>query len=325
MPLARVSGPLLTISVRSWLIAPAGSVPGLRRGAEAVADASPTIRQRELGMRLRELRTSKSLTVEDVARELMCSATKISRAETGARRPSLRDVRDLCALYQVDDEASAALMELAKEARKPGWWSQYSDLNDFFAFIGVEQDATAITCFGMYFLPGLMQTEDYARALITSINPQVNAEIVEERVKARMLRQELLTKPKPPRYRVILDEAVLRRPVGGWDVMKGQFERILQLTEEKKVTVQILPFEVGTYTATDSNFDFLEFANSALGSLVFVEGFGFELYLDRPAQIERYRESIESLRDTALSPQNSVKKIQEICDKYESYLQSPSY
>src|SRR3984885_7024370 len=130
-----------------------------------MADLSPTIRQRQLGMRLREFRTSKGLTVEDVARELLCSPTKISRAETGARRATLRDVRDLCQLYGIDAETSAELMKLAREARQSGWWTKYDDLR-ISPLIGMEQSATAITSFGMYFVPALFQSEDYARAII---------------------------------------------------------------------------------------------------------------------------------------------------------------
>src|ERR1700722_14770564 len=128
-----------------------------------MADLSPTVRQRELGLRLRELRTAKNLTVEMVAKELLCSPTKISRAETGVRRATLRDVRDLCGIYEVDAETAAELMELARDPYKPGWLTKYDDLR-IVPFIGMEQSATAITSFGMYFLPGLLQTEGYARA-----------------------------------------------------------------------------------------------------------------------------------------------------------------
>ena len=173
-----------------------------------MANFSPTIRQRELGMRLREFRTAKGLTVEDVAHELLCSPTKVSRAETGARRATLRDVRDLCRIYGVDSETSAELMELAREARQPGWWTKYDDLK-IAPYIGMEQAATAITTFGMYYVPALLQTEDYARAIIKGIAPKIEEDILGQRVEARMMRQKLLFQPKPPKYRVLIDEAVL--------------------------------------------------------------------------------------------------------------------
>jgi transcriptional regulator with XRE-family HTH domain len=152
---------------------------------------SPTVQQRELGTRLRELRYERGMTVEDVAEKLLCSATKISRLETGARRPSLRDVRDLCALYEVDDSTSAKFMSLARGAREQGWWTQYEDLN-LDPLIGLEQEAAAITCYSMNYIPGLLQTEDYARGIITTIAPKMDPHIVQQRVEARLRRQQLL-------------------------------------------------------------------------------------------------------------------------------------
>jgi len=279
-----------------------------------MADLSPTIRQRELGMRLREFRTAKGLTVEDVAKELLCSPTKISRAETGARRATLRDVRDLCQIYGVDAETSAKLMELAREARQPGWWTKYDDLK-ITPFIGMEQAATAISCFGMYFVPALLQTEDYAREIIKGIAPKIEEDILVQRVEARMMRQKLLYQPKPPRYRALLDEAVLHRQVGGLSVMKAQLEKILSFMREERATVQLIPYEVGAYGAIDSNFDYLEFADTMLPDLVFVEGLVSHLYLERPEELERYREALDYLRDEALNPRDSAKKMEEIRDK----------
>ena len=278
-----------------------------------MATVSPTVRQRELGIRLRELRNTRGLTVEEVAGRLLCSASKISRAETGARRPTLRDVRDLCGIYGVDEATAAELMELARQAREPGWWTHFDDVK-ITPFIGMEQEATSITCFGMYFVPALMQTEDYARELVKGIAPKINPDLVAQRVKARMMRQRLLEQPRPVRYRALLDEAVLRRQVGGVAVMKAQLQKILRLIKEERATVQVIPFDVGSYAAIDSNFDYLEFSGSALPSLVFVESFVSYLYQQRPAEIERYAEALDGLRDTALSPRNSVKRIEEIRD-----------
>ena len=278
-----------------------------------MADVSPTVRQRELGMRLRQLRADKGLTVEDVAGRLLCSATKVSRAETGARRQTLRDVRDLCQIYEVDPETSAELMELARQAREPGWWATYDD-RKVIPFIGMEQEATSITCFGMYFLPGLLQTEDYARAIIKGIVPKIDPAILDQRVAARMRRQQLLDQPKPPRYRALLDEATLHRQVGGPAVMKAQLEKLLLYVQEEKATIQVIPFDVGAHAAMDSNFDYLEFESSPLPGLVFVEGLAHHLYLDRPEELRRYAEALEYLRDEALSPRDSAKRIEEIRD-----------
>lgn len=278
-----------------------------------MATVSPTIRQRELGIRLRELRNAKGLTVEEVAGRLLCSATKISRAETGARRQTLRDVRDLCGIYEVDEDTAAELMELARQAREPGWWTQYDDLK-ITPFIGMEQEATSITCFGMYFVPALLQTEDYAREMIKGIAPKIEPDVLAQRVEARMMRQRLLEQPRPVRYRAILDEAVLHRQVGGPAVMKAQLEKIIGLIQEERATVQVIPYEVGAYAAVDSNFDYLEFSGSSLPGLVFVESLVSHLYQQRPAEIDRYTETLEYLRDTALSPRNSVRRIEEIRD-----------
>jgi transcriptional regulator with XRE-family HTH domain len=279
-----------------------------------MADLSPTVRQRELGMRLREFRTAKGLTVEDVASELLCSPTKISRAETGARRATLRDVRDLCQLYEVDAETSAELMDLAREARQQGWWTKYDDLK-ITPFIGMEQAASALTCFGMYFVPALLQTEDYAREIIKGIAPKIEEDVLSQRVEARMMRQKLLQVPKPPKYRALLDEAVLHRQVGGPAIMKAQLEKILSFMREERAAVQVIPYEVGAYGAIDSNFDYLEFAGTKLPDLVFVEGLVSHLYLERPEELERYREALDYLRDEALNPRDSARKIEEILQK----------
>jgi transcriptional regulator with XRE-family HTH domain len=283
-----------------------------------VAEVSPTVRQRELGKRLRELRNGQGLTVEEVAEKLLCSATKISRAETGARRPTLRDVRDLCALYNVSPEESAQLMDLAREARQHGWWTQYDDLK-IPQLIGLEQEATAITCFGMYFVPALLQTEDYAAAIMKGILPRIDLDILRQRVEARMRRQQLLEQPKPPRYRALLDEAALHRQVGGAAVMNAQLGKILQLIQEEKATVQVIPYGVGSYAAMDSNFVYLEFGESSLPGVVFVEGLEAHLYLEKPTELARYAESLEDLRDTALTPRDSAKFIAEIRDKHAGY------
>ncbi len=265
---------------------------------------SPTVRQRELGKRLRDLRGQHELTVEDVADKLLCSATKISRLETGARRPSLRDVRDLCALYGVDDATSDALMNLARGAREQGWWTKYEDLK-LDPLIGLEQEATAITCYSMYYVPALLQTPDYAGAIIRAIAPKMDSQILQQRVEARLRRQQLLDEPNPPRYRVLLDEAVLYRPVGGPALMAAQLDKVLEAVRRDKVTVQIIPFDIGAHAAADGYFILLDFDGPNLQPVVFLEGLTGIHYLERKDEIDRYREAVEYLRDSALSPRDS--------------------
>jgi transcriptional regulator with XRE-family HTH domain len=286
-----------------------------------MADASPTLRQRELGTRLRQLRNGLGLTVDEVGNKLLCSPTKISRVETGARRPSLRDVRDLCALYGVDEVTSAELMNLAREAREEGWWTHYGDLK-LDPYIGLEQEATSITAYSMYYVPALMQTEGYAKAIIKAILRKIDPAVHQERVEARLLRQKVLERSDPPRYRVLLDEAVLHRPVGGPAVMADQLAKVLELEQQAKVAVQVIPFDVGAHAAQDSNFVFFEF--DKLSPIVFVEGLIKHQYQERKADIDRYREAVEYLRDAALSPRDSVRRIAQMRKAYvEGVVDSP--
>lgn len=277
--------------------------------------ANPTVRQRELGMQLRRLRTDRDLTVEEVADKLLCSATKISRMETGARRPSLRDVHDLSELYEVDASAAEDLMALARQARELGWWKQYDDLR-LDPFIGLEQDASAITNFTMFYVPALMQTEDYARAIIKAIAPGIDPKILEQRVEVRMRRQEMLERDNHPRYRVLVDESVLRRPAGGHQVMAAQLTKVLKYAEEGKAAVQVIPFDIGVPAISDSNFVLLDFDDPLLSSVVFIEGLTSNQIFEKRSDLDRYREAVEHLRDSALSPRDSVTRITEAQKPY---------
>jgi len=274
-----------------------------------VAGTNPTVRQRELGMRLRGLRNERGMTVEDAAKALLCSATKISRLETGARRPSLRDVRDLCVLYEIDEAASAQFMSLARGAREQGWWRQYEDLN-LDPLIGLETEADAITCYSMNYIPGLLQTEDYAQAIIKTIAPKMDPAIVRQRTEARMRRQQLLENADRPRYRVLLDEAVMRRGVGGSVLMVAQLDKVLEAARMGKVILQVIPFSAGAYVAADGYFVLLEFdEDSDLWPVVFIEGLSGNQYLEHRSDIARYRETIEYLRARALEPRESVELV----------------
>ena len=286
-----------------------------------MATSSPTVRQRELGKRLRELRLEHGLTVEEVAEQIMCSATKISRLETGTRRPSLRDVKDLCVLYQVDESTAAEFMGLAREAREQEWWTQYEDLK-LDPYLGLEQVASAITSYTMYYVPALLQIEEYTRVIIETIAPKMDPKILQQRVEVRMRRQKRLDEADRPRYRVFLDEAVLYRSVGGPATMAAQLDKILQVERQNKVTFQIVPFDLGAHAAQDSNFILFEFDEKS-GSLpsspvAFVESLTGNHYLEKEADIGRYREAVEYLRDTALSPRDSVQRLTEIKETYRS-------
>ncbi len=299
--------------------------PGVRsaRGSTRQAipvGANPTVRQRELGIRLRELRNSVALTVEEAGTRMGCSAAKISRMETGARRASLRDVRELCAIYGITDaERVEELVALAGQAREPGWWSQY-DEPLLSPYLGLEQEAAAITAYSMYVVPALLQTAEYARATIKSVERRIDPAVLDQRVEARLRRQELFARRTPPRYRALLDEAILRRPVGGAQVMGAQLGKILELAAAEKAAIQVIPFDVGVYASADSNFVLLEFGSgSPQPPVVFVEGLFSNRYQERRAEIERYREAIEYLRDAALSPRDSLSLIGEIKSMQQSH------
>jgi len=280
-----------------------------------VSGTSPVARQRELGTRLRALRNERGLTVEEVAAELLCSTTKISRLETAARRPSLRDVRDLCVLYELDQQMSRELMSLAREARESGWWTEYPDLG-LDPLIGLEQEAASITCYSMYYMPGLLQTEEYAELIIKTVAPKMDLHVVQQRTAARMRRQEVLG-DNGPFYSVILDEMVLRRGVGSPSLMAAQVGKVLRLARSDRITVQVIPFEAGAYAAADSYFVLLEFDDeSNLWPVIYIEGLTDNQYLQRGLDIARYRETVEYLRDRALDPDGSIKFMENVRKEY---------
>jgi transcriptional regulator with XRE-family HTH domain len=283
-----------------------------------VPNTNPTVRQRELGKRLRELRNLHGFTVEEVAEKLLCSATKISRLETGARRPSFRDVRDLCTLYKVDEATADEFMNLARGAREQVWWAQYDDLK-LDLYLGLEEAATAITSYTMYYIPALLQTEEYTRNIIKAIAPKMNPEVFKQRVEVRLRRQQRLEGDSVPRYRVLLDEAVLHRGVGGPAVMAAQLTKVLETEHNRKVTVQVVPFDAGAHASQDSNFILFEFEEGMSQSpVVFLEGLTGNQYLEKPADIARYREALDYLRDSALSPRESVQLITTMQKAYAS-------
>ena len=279
------------------------------KGASVVTGTGPTVRQRELGKRLRELRSQHGLTTEDMADRLLCSPTKISRLETGARRPSLRDVHDICVVYGLDESTSAELMDLARGAREHVWWTQYED-HKLDPYLGLEQVTTAITSYTTYYVPALLQTVEYTRAVIKAIAPKMDPDIFAQRVEVRMRRQEVLEGYHRPRYHVLLDEAVLRRRAGGSTLMAAKLERIIEAERSGKATIQIIPFTAGILAAQDSNFVLLEFDQASnIAPIIFVEGLTGNQYLEHQADIARYREAIGYLRDSGLSSRDSIARI----------------
>jgi hypothetical protein len=197
-------------------------------------------------------------------------------------------------------------MGIAREAREPGWWTQYDDLN-LDPLIGLEQEAVSITCYSINYVPGLLQTQDYARGIIKTVAPKMDPQIVQQRTEARLRRQQLLEEDDRPRYQVVLDEAVMRRGVGGPELMAAQLDKILQTVRSGKAIVQIIPFAAGAYAAADGYFVLLEFEeDSNLWPIVFIEGLSGNQYLQHRSDIARYRETIEYLSSRALNLSDSV-------------------
>jgi transcriptional regulator with XRE-family HTH domain len=269
-----------------------------------VAQGSPTVRRRELGTLLRKLRNDKGLTVDQVAEHLLCSPSKVSRMETGHRGATLRDVRDLCELYGVTDEAGRDhLMTLAREGKQQGWWQSY-DL-PWSTYVGMEAEASEIKEYKSSVIPGLLQTASYARALHEAVIPAIEPDVIEQRVESRLRRQELLSQSNPPKLWTVIDEAVLHRVVGGQDVMHEQLIRLVEFSRQSNVTVQVLPYELGAHPALESNFNILEFASNDTPGFIYVEGLVGFVYLENSQDLDRYRQVFEVLRTTALGPKDS--------------------
>lgn len=277
--------------------------------------SSPTVRRRELGALLRRLRNERGLTVEQVATELLCSPSKVSRMETGQRGATARDIRDLCELYGVTDPGERARMtSLAAEGKQQGWWQSY-DLDYFATYVGLEESATSVKQYQSTTIPGLLQTPDYVRAMSDVLVPDVPGERADVLVEVKMRRQGRLAGDPPLPVRIVLDEAVLRRAVGGPAVMAAQLDRVVAATREHQVTVQVIPFSAGAHPAMDSTFTILDFTEP-VASVVYVEGLVGWIYLERPYDVARYEQVFEKLVSLALDPQESVELIAHISAEF---------
>ena len=301
-----------------WSRAMSNNAKLLRKDASFVPEVrSPTVRRRELGALLRKLRTEKGLTVEQAAEQLMFSMSKLSRMETGHGVATPRDIRDVCSLYEVTDEAERKrMLNLAVEGRQAGWWQSY-DLNQFADYVGLEADAVSVKNYQSILIPGLLQTPDYARAVNEAVIPQPDPERLEEQTEVRLRRQERLTQDPPLRFGVILDEAALHRVIGGPAVMEAQLWHLVELSQLPNVTLQVIPFSAGAHPAMDSTFIILEFADAVPG-LVYVEGLVGWVYMERSRDIERYMQVFERLCDVALPPRKSIEHIEKAASRHKA-------
>jgi hypothetical protein len=264
----------------------------------AGGDGGPTALRIMLGGQLRRMRESAGISRADAGWQIRASESKVSRMELGRVGFKERDVSDLLELYGLEDgEERARLMELARAANNPGWWSRYGDVMPtwFNNYVGLEVAATLIRTYEVMFVPGLLQTEEYARAVVQLGKSYLPAEEIDQRVQLRVTRQQILTRSHPARLWVVIDESVLRRPVGGDDILRKQIEHLMMWAQEPNVTLQIMPFSSVGYPGAGGAFSILRFPDGDLPDIVYIEHAASALYLDKLEEVDEYVAIMEGL------------------------------
>ncbi|GAA4194775.1 helix-turn-helix transcriptional regulator [Streptosporangium oxazolinicum] len=269
------------------------------------AQQSPSVRRRRLAAELQRLRKEAGLTRDQVAEHAGCAPVTITRIESATSAATVALVAMMLDLYQVTTERRDALMQLARDARKRGWWYKVSEAIPEWvqSYVGLEEEATIFQEYQSEFVPGLLQTAGYARAVMRSAPVLPPDEEMERRLSIRMKRQErVLERPDPPTMWFILNEAVIRRPVGGAETMRDQLQRLTRLSETNHVTIQILPFATGVHPAMDGGFTILSFPKPSDPDTVYVEYWQGSVYLEDPSELEAYALLFNHLRARALGP-----------------------
>ncbi len=288
---------------------------------EAITTTGSTVPRRQLGRYLRDLRNKSRLTVRAAAAQLEWSEAKIWRIETGQTSLRSLDVEAMCKVYGAPQEITEALMGLAKETKARGWWHSYGDaIPEYFdVYIGLEEAASHFSWYESELVPGLFQTEHYARAVIRADNPGVDNAEIERRVHVRLARQTLLTRlTNPPMFDVVLNEAILHRPVGGEETACGQLKRLVEVSELPTVSLRVIPFGAGLHHGIMSGtFEILRFPVNGNGQdteppTVYVESFTGALYLDRPHELERYNTAFTNIWESALDERASQELITQV-------------
>jgi len=293
-------------------VVPRDEQPG---GTLGETEAEATVLRMLLGNQLRRLREAANVSPEQAGHEIRASRSKISRMENGRVGFKGRDVADLLTLYGVTDEQMRArLLSLAQQANVPGWWTKYGDiLPDWFeVYLGLEAAASVIRTFELQFVHGLLQTEDYARAVTVLGHKAAPSEEVDRRVALRIKRQDLLARPEPPRMWSVMDEAVLRRPVGGPAVMRAQLDHLSEVARLPHVTLQIVPFIRGGHAAAGGSFTVLRFGDPDLPDVVYIEQLTSAIYLERRADVDHYLEVVDRLSAEALTPAATQRLLRDI-------------
>ncbi|MBL7253552.1 helix-turn-helix domain-containing protein [Paractinoplanes lichenicola] len=275
------------------------------------------VRRIQLGARLRALRLANGLSREQAGFPIRASESKISRMELGRVGFKERDVSDLLTLYGVHDEAERQrLLTLTRESNLPSWWHNYADVLDtwFQNYLDLEQAAELIRTYEVQFVPGLLQTDAYARAVIKLGFGNAQPEEVERRAALRMNRKRLLDLPDGPRLWAVLDEAVLRRPIGGYEVLRAQIESLIEVSTKPSVRLQVMPFSSGGHAAAGGAFSILRFPHEDLPDIVYIEHLTSAVYLDKLADVDKYTEAIGKLFIEADPPEHTAKTLRAILD-----------
>jgi hypothetical protein len=262
-----------------------------------------------LGAQLRRLREAAAVSPKDAAWQIRASPSKISRMENGRIGFKERDILDLLALYGITDgDLIAGTLQLAAQANAHPWWAKYGDAIPgwFEPYLGLEAAAQRIRTFDLQFVHGLFQTADYARAITTVGLRQASAREIDRHVAVRMRRQALLTGPDAPRVWSILDEAALRRPVGGLAVMRAQLRRLAEAALLPNVTLQVLPFSIGEHDGAGGSFTVLRFTEPEIPDVVYIEQLTGAQYLDRRNHADQYLDILNRLSAMALSPERTT-------------------
>lgn len=278
----------------------------------------PTVRLRRLAGELRALRQAAGLTREDTAEQTNINSATLYRIETAKARPQKRTLLALLDKYGVTDPARrAALVELSKQATQLGWLQAYeSELpEEYTTYISFESEARSVRNYESLFVPGLLQTEGYTRAVVTASLPSASEMEVQQRVETRTQRQASITKGDPLKLWVIVDEAVLHREVGGPQVMAEQLRHLADMAARPHITFQVLPYKVGAHPGMHGAFAVMDFPDAADPELVYIENMAGALYLEKEADVRRYAEMFDQLRAAALNPADSRRLVARLADE----------
>jgi transcriptional regulator with XRE-family HTH domain len=269
----------------------------------------PTVRRRRLGMELRKLRDSNNFKLEEVAAELGVAPSTLSRIETGKAPTKSAYLHQMLEMYGVTDPGQRqVLIDMAREGHRKGWWADYDDVlpSGFDIFVGLEAETTAVRSYEVSVVSGLLQTADYARAVMREMFPRHTADQIERLVDLRMMRQRRLDDDPPLELWAILDEAVIRRTVGGPACMRVQLEHLAEMSGRREVTVQVLPFSSGAHAGHGGPFSILEFPERTDSEVAYVESGAGIIYLEKEREVRSRSEAFDRLRAAALSPGESV-------------------